>query len=116
MEKETIDFLCEVIRFEKSISKQLEGQKLELAKVKKIQMAYGHLNKVLLRYCDALHIEMPNYEGMEYEIGLPIDPLNLDDFESTDVLYIETMLEPVIKEKGTSQIIRNGKAILAAKK
>lgn len=35
MEKETVDFLCEVVRFEKSISKQLKGQQLEIAKKKK---------------------------------------------------------------------------------
>lgn len=116
MEKETVDFLCEVVRFEKSIRKQLKGQQLEITKKKKIQMAYGHMDKMIQRYCDFLHVEVPEYEGLEFEIGLPVDPLNLEDFEEADTLYIETMLEPVIKEKGTSRIIRNGKAILAIKK
>ena len=43
-------------------------------------------------------------------------PDYLEDFEEADTLYIETMLEPVKKKKGTSRIIRNGKAILAIKK
>ena len=121
MEKETVDFLCEVVRFEKSIRKQLKGQQLEITKKKKIQMAYGHMDKMIQRYCDFLHVEVPEYEGLEFEIGLPVDELihddmEIEDFEEEDTLYIETMLEPVIKEKGTSRIIRNGKAILAIKK
>ncbi len=116
MEKEDLDFLCEVIRFEKSIAKQLSRSvSMSSSQIKKLEMAYGRLQKKIQRYCDFLQIEMPNYEGMDYEIGLPVDPLNLEDFEEGEKLYIETMLEPVIKVQGSSEIIRNGKAILGAR-
>ena len=88
MEKETVDFLCEVVRFEKSIRKQLKGQQLEITKKKKIQMAYGHMDKMIQRYCDFLHVEVPEYEGLEFEIGLPVDPLNLEDFEEADTVTV----------------------------
>ena len=113
MEKEELDFLCEVVRFEKSIEKQwkrLAG--INLLQQKKVEMSYLRLHKMIQRYCDFLRIEMPLYEGMEYEIGLPVEPLNLEDFEKSDRLYIETVLEPVIKKKDSSEIIRNGKVIL----
>lgn len=113
MEKEDLDFLCEVVRFEKSIEKQwrrLPG--INPMQQKKMEMAYVRLEKMMLRYCEFLGIEMPSYEGMEYEIGLPVEPLNLEDFEKGDRLYIETVLEPVIKKRESSEIIRNGKVLL----
>ena len=54
--------------------------------------------------------------GIAFAVYRFFAPDYLEDFEEADTLYIETMLEPVIKEKGTSRIIRNGKAILAIKK
>ncbi len=113
MDKEDLDFLCEVVRFEKSIDKQWKRLAvMNPVQPKKIDMAYVRLHKMMQRYCDFLGIEMPSYEGMEYEIGLPVDPLNLEDFEKGDRLFIETVLEPVIKKKESSEIIRNGKVIL----
>ncbi len=116
MEKEDLDFLCEVVRFEKSIDKQcrrLVG--FNPLQRKKMDMAYVRLHKMIRRYCEFHGIELPPYEGMEYEIGLPVEPLNLEDFETEDSLYIETVLEPVIKKSGSSEIIRNGKVLLAVK-
>ena len=46
---------------------------------------------------------------------LPVDPLNLEDFTPNDELYVGVMLEPIIKEKGTSKVLRNGKVFLVAK-
>lgn len=66
-------------------------------------------------HCDFLGVEILSYEGMDYDIGLPVDPLNLEDFEEGQELFIETMLEPVIKKQGTSEVIRNGKAILGSR-
>ncbi len=116
MKKENLDFLCEVVRFEKSIAKQCgRSAALSPMQIKKMDMAYSRLHKKIEQYCDFLQIEMPSYEGMDYEIGLPIDPLNLEDFEEGEKVFIETMLEPVIKVKGSSEIIRNGKAILGSR-
>lgn len=116
MEKENLDFLCEVIRFEKSIAKQCSrSMSMSPSQIKKMEMAYGRLQKKIQNYCDFLQVEIPTYEGMAYEIGLPVDPLNLEDFEEGENVFIETMLEPVIKAKGSSEIIRNGKAILGAR-
>lgn len=85
--------------------------------ISKINSLCDRMDKVIKNYCDELQIEMLDYSGIEYEIGLPVDPLNLDDFEEKDIkLYINMMIEPVIKEKGTSVIIHNGKVILSDKK
>lgn len=119
MDNVSIELLCEIIHFEKSLKKQFNQPIVPLAEKqkKKIDLAYNRMDRVIQKCCDELQIEIQNLEGMEYEIGLPVDPLNLEDFEGEDAkLYIDTMIEPVIKEKGSSTIIRNGKAILAEKK
>ncbi len=116
MEKEDLDFLCEVIRFEKSIAKQCgRSAGMSPMQIKKMEMAYSRLHKKIQNYCDFLRVEIPSYEGMDYEIGLPVDPLNLEDFDEGENVFIETMLEPVIKVQGSSEIIRNGKAILGSR-
>ena len=119
MENVSVELLCEIIHFEKSLKKQFNQPTVILAEKqkKKIELAYNRMDRVIQKCCDELQIEIQNLEGMEYEIGLPVDPLNLEDFkEEAKNLYIDTMIEPVIKQKGSSTIIRNGKAILAEKK
>lgn len=119
MNDASIEFLCEVNRFMKLIRNQLNKQRILLMdrQISKINSLCDRMDKVIKNYCDELQIEMLDYSGIEYEIGLPVDPLNLDDFEEKDIkLYINMMIEPVIKEKGTSVIIHNGKVILSDKK
>lgn len=119
MNDASIEFLCEVNRFMKLIRNQLNKQRVLLMdrQISKINSLCDRMDKVIKNYCDELQIEMLDYSGIEYEIGLPVDPLNLDDFEEKDIkLYINMMIEPVIKEKGTSVIIHNGKVILSDKK
>ncbi len=116
MEKENLDFLCEVIRFEKSIAKQCsKAIGMTPMQRKKMDMAYSRLEKKVQAHCGFLGVEILSYEGMDYDLGLPVDPLNLEDFEEGQELFIETMLEPVIKKQGTSEVIRNGKAILGSR-
>lgn len=119
MNDASIEFLCEVNRFMKLIRNQLNKQRILLMdrQISKINSLCDRMDKVIKNYCDELQIEMLDYSGIEYEIGLPVDPLNLDDFEEKDIkLYINMMIEPVIKEKGASVIIHNGKVILSDKK
>ena len=42
------------------------------------------------------HIE--NYENHSYDPGIPATPINLDEFNDNDDLYVNQMLEPVIMD------------------
>lgn len=113
MQKEYLEFLCEVIRFKKTLEKQFQkGVGLTPLQLKRVEMAYSRIDKKIRSYCDFLQIEILDCEGMDYDIGLPVDPLNLEDFNEGTELFIETVLEPIIKVKGQSTVIRNGKVIL----
>lgn len=41
-------------------------------------------------------LSLVDYEGHAYDSGIPVSPINLDDFSEEDVLYISQMIEPVI--------------------
>ena len=42
------------------------------------------------------HIE--NYENHSYDPGIPATPINLDEFDSNENLYVAQMIEPVIMD------------------
>lgn len=41
-------------------------------------------------------LEVLDFTGAEFETGLPISPINLDDFAANENLSVEAMLEPTI--------------------
>lgn len=44
-------------------------------------------------------LSLIDYEGHTYDSGIPVTPINLDDFSEGDELYISQMIEPVIVDK-----------------
>ena len=48
-----------------------------------------------------------NYEGHSYDPGIPANPINLEDFQPDEKLYVMQMLEPVIIDDN-GKIIKTG--------
>lgn len=44
-------------------------------------------------------LSLVDYEGHVYDSGIPVTPINLDEFSDADELYISQMIEPVIVDK-----------------
>lgn len=61
-------------------------------------------------------IEVLDFTGKPYDIGLPVQPINLEDFSVDEPLFIEMMIEPVIKEYGTANILKTGVVALNSAK
>jgi hypothetical protein len=49
-------------------------------------------------------------EGQPFEPGMAATPLNLEDFEDGDTLYVEQMLEPIVM--GSHGVLRTGTMML----
>lgn len=49
-------------------------------------------------------------EGQPFELGMAASPLNLDDFQDGDSLYVEQMLEPIVM--GGDGVLRTGTMML----
>ena len=52
-------------------------------------------------------LNIVNYEGRPYDPGIPASPINLEDFQQEDQLYITQMLEPVILDS-EGNIVKTG--------
>lgn len=116
MDAKKLELLCEAIRFQKSIVASVQGMGVASpAKLRKIQMAFERFNKkVVISLQDELNVEVIEFVyGTLYEVGLPVEAINIDDFNDNDRLIIVNTIEPAIKEKGTSNIIKNAKVMLA---
>lgn len=48
--------------------------------------------------------------GTVYDPGMAVTPLNIDDFQGDEPLYVEQMVEPILMENGS--IIKTGTVIL----
>ena len=49
-------------------------------------------------------------EGQPYDIGMALSPLNIDDFDPDDHLYVEQMIEPIIMDD--NNVLKTGTAML----
>ena len=60
-------------------------------------------------------MQILDFTGEEFEAGLPILPINLGDFCANDVLFVEVMMEPMIKVADTAEIVKKGAVVLGRK-
>lgn len=56
-------------------------------------------------------MEFADFTGQAYSEGVPLSIVNLEDFESTDSLYVSQMVEPTITSNG--RVVALGKAAVA---
>lgn len=49
-------------------------------------------------------------EGMPYDIGMALSPLNIDDFDAEERLFVEQMIEPIVMDD--CKVLKTGTAIL----
>ncbi len=55
-------------------------------------------------------LRIVNIEGQQFDPGLAATPLNIEDFEETDTLVVEQMLEPIIMDE--NGLVKTGTIIL----
>jgi len=103
-----IDIAVEAWRFKNVFSSALS--KLEITESNRYLNQYLYFFKKVESALENAELKIVNVEGKEYDIGLPITPLNIDEFSQDDKLIIEQMLEPIIMKSG--KVIKNGTVIL----
>jgi hypothetical protein len=103
-----IDIAVEAWRFKHVFSSALS--KLEAAESNRFLNQYLYFFKKVESALENAELKIVNVEGKKYDIGLPITPLNMDEFSQDDKLIIEQMIEPIIMKSG--KVIKNGTVIL----
>ncbi len=103
-----IDMAVEAWRFrrvfEKAMSKLDVGERTRYI---------GQFNWFIKRVENAIEtagMRLVDVEGQPYDIGMAITPLNIDEFEPDDPLYVEQMIEPIIMDD--EKVLKTGTAML----
>ena len=97
--------------FAKGIAEKSEEPRL----ARRASNAVTRFDKHFVENLKKLGLELLDFTGQDYETGLPVQPVNLQDFAPDEPLVIETMLEPSIKEYGTANMLKVGVAALQRK-
>lgn len=62
-----------------------------------------------------LGLEIVSLDNADYEDGLQVNPINLDDFSADDPLVVDVILEPCIKKCDSGEIIKKAVVTLRRK-
>ncbi len=107
-----IDFLSESIRYVKSVEKYNSCSMLQPMQAKRMVSATSRMIKKINKMAEDLGVEFIAYDGSVYSAELPVEALNLEDFDSNANLLVVGTVEPTIKEKGSSHILKYGKVMV----
>ena len=110
-EKRIIVAVSELYKFNATFSRILA--KIPEAEAQRFENKYLWFSKKILEVADPLGIQPKDFTGMEYDTGLPVAIINLEDFAADDSLIISQMLEPVIMKDG--KLIKTGTALVTRK-
>lgn len=117
-QEEMLEALIEIVvgeyRFKNSLQKIISSID-DIHQKKKIQSQYGWLEKSILKAMSIANISIVDLTGEDYDPGMAVTPLNIEDFSLDDDLVVDKMIEPIIlidgnlKKTGTVMLGRKSK-------
>lgn len=108
MRQSMIDIAAEAWRFRRVFIKAMA--KLDLNESSKYLNQYSWFTKKVDAALESAGLTVVNVEGQCYDTGMAVTPINLDDFEADEQLFVEQMLEPIIMDQQT--VVKAGTVIL----
>lgn len=103
-----ISIASELFRFQGVFEKAIS--KLEMDEQNKYLSQYKWFSKKVYKALEDANLRLLSVEGQLYDPGMAVTPLNIDDFETDDQLYILQVIEPIILQNDT--VIKTGTVIL----
>lgn len=108
-DEQDIQFAIEVWRLAKLTKKMLS--KIDLDEQRKYVGQLDWFNKKASDFFQRKGISFADFQaGMPFDAGMPLNPINISNFNAEDDLYIEQLLEPVILCNG--KVVKRGTAVL----
>ena len=98
----------ELHRFKGVFSKAIS--KLDLDEQNKYSSQFQWFSKKVTKALDDAGIRVVILDGQLYDPGMALTPLNIEDFEAEDILYIAQTVEPIIMQDNA--VIKTGTVIL----
>lgn len=108
LENSLTSIASELFRFQRVFEKAIS--KLEMDEQSKYMSQYAWFSKKVTKALENADLKIVNIEGQVYDPGMAVTPLNIDDFEEDDPLYIQQMIEPIIMQG--SIVFKTGTVIL----
>lgn len=103
-----ISIASELFRFKQVFGKAIS--KLDLDEQNKYNSQFAWFSKKVLKALDEANLKIVDVAGQLYDPGMAVTPLNIEDFETDDILYVVQMMEPIIMS-GDS-VVKTGTVIL----
>ena len=103
-----IDIACEHHRFQRVFLKAIS--KLDLDEQNKYASQFQWFSKKVTKALDDAGIKVVTLDGQLYDPGMAVTPLNIEDFEAEDILYVAQTMEPIIMQDNA--VIKTGTVIL----
>ena len=102
------DIASELYRFRQVFSKAIS--KLDVDEQGKYMSQFAWFSKRVDKAVENAGLRILDIKGQLFDPGMAVTALNIEDFDTTDELYIEQMMEPIIM-KG-DRIQKTGTVIL----
>ena len=108
MRDSLISIASELFRFKQVFGKAIS--KLELDEQNKYNSQFAWFSKKVLKALDEANLKIVDVAGQLYDPGMAVTPLNIEDFETDDVLCVVQMMEPIIMNG--DNVVKTGTVIL----
>jgi len=108
LRKAIIEMAVEAWRFRRVFDKAMS--KLEAGESARYIGQFNWFIKKVEAALKTAGMRIVDVEGQPYDIGMALSPLNIDDFEPDDQLYVEQMIEPIIMDD--NNVLKTGTAML----
>jgi len=108
LRKSIIDMAVESWRFRRVFEKAMS--KLNAGDSSKYVSQFAWFIKKVDAALENAGLRIVNVEGQYFDVGMAVTPLNMDDFDTHDRLFVEQMIEPIIMD--AESVVKTGTVIL----
>lgn len=108
MRENLITIGSEMFRFKRVFTKAIS--KLEIEEQNKYNSQFTWFTKKVIKALDDSGIRMIGLDGQLYDPGMAVTPLNIEEFETDDVLYVAQTMEPIIMQNDV--VVKTGTVLL----
>lgn len=103
-----IDIAVDSWRFSRIFLRALG--KLDAGEANRYMSQFKYYLEKLEQNLASAGVKLVNLEGQQYDSGMAVKALNIEDFTASDTLVVEQMLEPVIM--GSNGLLKEGTVML----
>ena len=103
-----VTIAAELFRFQKNMEKAFDT--LPLSEQEKYRSQYTWFAKRVNKALEEADLHIRDLKGQPYDTGMAVTPLNLEEFDPGDTLYIDQMIVPVVMQG--DKVYRSGTVLL----